>query len=712
MKKVLCAALGLFLFSGVAFTQWKTMGPGGGGSTYIPTISSHSNDILTVSCDMGAYYITENGGKNWEMINLHSHVYLSVFDPIEPKVVYAGSDALYRSDDLGKTWKTVLSKEKLADAMPLMLAIDPENNNVLFLAVGKREVIEDENVFGELLISTDKGIKWTKIGDGLPVGSSIGGIYIDRNSDASKRIVYIGTTKGVYVSADNGMSFAQSPIGLPGENVTMLSGGTNSEKTSVYVVIPDKGVYKTEDNGNSWTKTDAPEAGYSRLTVANNNPDIAYLSTDEDIMKTVDGGASWEGVMYDYNSTDGWIKYSFSSGWGWHFGPIKGLYVSAADSNAVGFTTSGGTFLTVDGGTNWNAVYSISKGKNKWSGSGLEETTSYSVHFDPKNSKTMYLTYTDIGLWKSIDGGESWEFLVKNAPVAGSGNIFWIEIDPDNTNMLYAVASSMHDIPEEWTLKRDLANVKGGLIISKDGGKSWSRADGGLPEAGFTSVFLDPSSPPKARTLFVTMLGKGVYKSVDGGKKWTEANTGLTGSKNAWRIIKSGKKLYLVVLPNIQKRPGTPGAVYVSADNGAKWEKVNKSLEIAYPTDVAVHPLNPDIIYISAYYGYAVLYDGKEYLGGVYRSVDGGKNWKRMVDKNYFYGLTVDNRMPDLVYAGYCEDNDVPSASGYFVSKNKGETWENITDVPFRNTHRVIIDPKDINKLYITTFGGGVIVNK
>ena len=375
--------------------------------------------------------------------------------------------------------------------------------------------------------------------------------------------------------------------------------------------------------------------------------------------------------------------------------------------------TDGGIFLTVDGGKNWKSVYSEEQTKGYWNGHGLEVTTTYGVHVNPKNKDIMYISYTDIGLFKSMDGGKSWKYIAGGMPNKGYGNIFWLEIDPENTNRLYAVTSKTHDMPEDWTFKKDVTTYLGGFSISEDGGETWKKSMNGLPENAMTCVLMDPASSPKSRVLYVTVMGRGVYKSVDGGNKWVAANKGLGPNLNAWRMIYSKGKLYLIVAADLRNKPNCIGAaLYSSSDKANTWQKVSIKPEFHYLLDVAVHPTNPDTIYVCGYYGYPELFNKVEHPGGVWRSDDAGKTWKQILDKKYVHGITVDERAPDMIYACYNEDNDQPSDSGVYVSKDKGEKWENIKDFPFRGTHRVIVHPDDINHLYVTTFGGGVLTNK
>jgi hypothetical protein len=86
---------------------WKVIGPGGGGTTASPTISPNDPKLVVLRCDMSGAYITHDGGNSWRMFNLRTGLASFAFDPNNPKRIYAGGAALWRSDDTGATWSMV-----------------------------------------------------------------------------------------------------------------------------------------------------------------------------------------------------------------------------------------------------------------------------------------------------------------------------------------------------------------------------------------------------------------------------------------------------------------------------------------------------------------------------------------------------------------------------------------------------------------------------
>src|SRR5215218_2162676 len=90
---------------GSVHTRWEVLGPGGGGTMRKPTISPHDPRRVLVGCDMTGAYLTEDAGASWRMFNLGTDVSSFAFDPSNPDAIYAGTTALWKSVDRGRTWR-------------------------------------------------------------------------------------------------------------------------------------------------------------------------------------------------------------------------------------------------------------------------------------------------------------------------------------------------------------------------------------------------------------------------------------------------------------------------------------------------------------------------------------------------------------------------------------------------------------------------------
>ena len=126
---------------------------------------------------------------------------------------------------------------------------------------------------------------------------------------------------------------------------------------------------------------------------------------------------------------------------------------------------------------------------------------------------------------------------------------YWVAFDPDRAGVMWGAFSGTHDLPRPkmWRT-RDPATYRGGVGVSRDGGRSWSPAKG-LPAGAVTHVLVDPRSPVQSRTVYACLFGRGVFKSSDDGVTWSAKNEGLAGPQPfAWRVTLSPNgRLYLVV---------------------------------------------------------------------------------------------------------------------------------------------------------------------
>jgi len=91
--------------------QWEKLGPGGGGSTFIPTFAFENPERFLVRCDMTGSYLTNDGGNSYQQINFAGGASCYAFDPNEPKTIYVGTALLYRSTNGGKTWELFFPKK-------------------------------------------------------------------------------------------------------------------------------------------------------------------------------------------------------------------------------------------------------------------------------------------------------------------------------------------------------------------------------------------------------------------------------------------------------------------------------------------------------------------------------------------------------------------------------------------------------------------------
>jgi photosystem II stability/assembly factor-like uncharacterized protein len=702
---------------------FRVIGPGGGGAMFNPTISPHDPNTVLVSCDMTGSYITHDGGRSWRMFNLRGVVNFFVFDPLDPKTMYAHATGLWRSTDGGENWNLVYpspsavkgvklnsdhsDEQILSDPDPLnaiaALAIDPSNSKILYAAAGTKES-------PALFVSRDYGKSWQKQ---VSLPDVPRWLWVDPHSAADNRILFLASAHAIAVTNPSGVRGFPLPA-----SVTDVSLGFGSGEQPTIYATSEQGVFVSNDGGANWSKSDLPGEGAKVRVIATSlrHPETAYVSYDHltldgkrwlGVAKSTNSGADWQLVWKEsdkaaQNVHDAWITERFGPGWGEN--PLN-LTVAQQDSNLAYGTDLGRTMRTSDGGATWAALYSRKVDHAGWTSTGLDVTNSYGIHFDPFDPKRQFITYTDIGLFRSEDGGVSWTSSTAGVPSEWLNTTYWIVFDPKVRGRMWSVNSYTHDLPRPKMWRHDsVLNYRGGVCRSEDGGRVWTKSNSGMDETAATHILLDPTSPVDARVLYVSGFGRGIYKSSDGGRSWALKNTGISQEQPfAWRLARSSNgTLYVVVARRSEDGSignAGDGALYRSTDGAEQWQPVALPEGTNGPNGLAVDPRSPDRLYLAAWarangeHG-----DG----GGIFLSDDGGRNWKQVLNKDrHIYDVTVDPKDPDVLYAAGFE-------SSAWRSADRGLHWTRIPGFNFKWGQRVIPDPLRHNGIYITTFGGSV----
>ncbi len=320
------------------------------------------------------------------------------------------------------------------------------------------------------------------------------------------------------------------------------------------------------------------------------------------------------------------------------------------------------------------------------------------IAIDPSNPKNVWVGTGEVwvrnsvsvgdGIYKSSDAGETWTHM----GLPASERIADIIIHPDNSDVVY-VAVMGH----LWN-----ANEERGVYKTVDGGKTWERIFYLDADTGCSDLAVDPQNPD---VLYAAMWsyrrrpwdfdsgfsgGSGLFKSTDGGKTWNKAQNGLPGEKLGRLAIavapSNGQVIYLSVECKSKDKKG----LYLSTDAGASWNKVNNEFNTTvrpfYFSSLTVDPKNDSIVMkcglqaiISEDRGnrfrsidgtvhsdiHDILIDPNNTKhvilatdGGVYESFDRGYTFKMWMNLplSQFYHVSVDDEQPYNVYGGL-QDN-------------------------------------------------------
>lgn len=288
--------------------------------------------------------------------------------------------------------------------------------------------------------------------------------------------------------------------------------GVRTQPNVFYMGATGGGVWKTEDYGTSWHNVSdgyftTPSIGAIR--VAQNDPNIIYVGTGSDglrsnvitgkgVYKSVDAGKSWKHIGLDKTGHIGAVEIHPAN---------HNVAFVAAIGNAFAPNPERGVFRTKDGGKSWEKVLFIS-----------EQTGAADLEFMPSNPDIIYATVwraerkpwtiisggAEQGIYKSVDGGDTWTKIEQGLPSGTVGKID-LAVSPANPSLLYALVEAPAG--------------EGGLYRSDDQGESFVHVsdDKNLTIRPFyySNIDVDPQD-----TDVVYVMATPYLKSTDGGKTW------------------------------------------------------------------------------------------------------------------------------------------------------------------------------------------------
>lgn len=406
--------------------------------------------------------------------------------------------------------------------------------------------------------------------------------------------------------------------------------GIPTQPNVFYVGVNNGGVWKTDDYGRTWNPIfdDAPTGSVGDIAVSPSNPDILYVGSGEGlhrpdlgvgdgIFKSTDGGKTWKHVgLGDVQQVGRLIV---------HPNNPDIVYVAGL-GHPYGANEQRGVFRTTDGGKTWDKLLYIN-----------HNTGAIQVEFDPNNPQIIYadmwehqegpwenaaFSGPNSGLYKSVDGGKTWNKLTNGLPGAEQslGRI-GIGIAPSNSNIIYATVD---------------ARQNGGIYKSEDAGESWKliQTDRRLWGRGgdFAEIKVHPKNPDR---VYVGNVAS--YTSWDGGKTW-QSLKGAPGGDDYHRIWINP------INPDIMLFVADQGAV-VTVNAGRTWSSWYNQ-----PTSQLYHVKTDNA------FPYWV-YGGQQESGaiGVASRGNGGqisfREFMGVGSDEYAY-VAPDPKNPDIIYGG------------------------------------------------------------
>lgn len=346
-----------------------------------------------------------------------------------PEIIYVGtaSGGLWKSSTAGTTWEAVFDEAPVQSIGAL--CIDPSNPDVIWAGTGEGNPRNSVSSGGGIFKSIDGGKNWTLMG-------------LEATKAIHRIIVHPHNSDVVWVAA-HGAPWGPSL---------------------------DRGVFKTEDGGRTWTKVlySNELSGCAEMIADPVNPNKLFAALYEHERKpwTFQSGGEGSGLYLSYDGGENWKELSGKKGLPEKpYGRI-GLANSAANPQMVYALIESkktGLYKSTDGGENWSLVATENIGNRPFYYA--------EIHGHPGNENTLFNLYSLLS--KSIDGGKNFEVILPYSGVHPDHHAFYIH--PDDHRFM-------------------INGNDGGLNISRDGGSTWQYITN-LPVGQFYHIDFDLQVP-------------------------------------------------------------------------------------------------------------------------------------------------------------------------------------------------------------------------
>lgn len=344
---------------------------------------------------------------------------------------------------------------------------------------------------------------------------------------------------------------------------------------------------------------------------------------------------------------------------------------------------SGGVWKSINGGLSWQHVFA------KESTFAIGDVT-----VDPNNGETVWvgtgeahlggMSYDGTGVFKSINGGQTW----RNMGLHDSARISKVIVHPTESDVVYVGAiGSMR-----------ASGGERGVYKSEDGGENWQQSLFAGEKVAIIDLVMDPFEPQRLWAACWDRGGKGrsgVFRTEDGGENWERLGGGLLQGKDVGRVAiaaAASKQGVLYTLMVDHSPPGNGrydvgGALFRSNDGGDSWQRTSEEYVDTYIgwdfCDVMVSPDREDEVYIC---GLRLMV-----------SRDGGKSFERGGEKVFrllehpgkgmhldMHDLWIDPGNPDRLLLG--------TDGGLYVSMDRAQSWLHLNNLPIAEFYTVYLD--------------------
>ena len=420
-------------------------------------------------------YKSTDGGENWKLLEeatgdpSEGGVYINEYNDSEIYSVF--SRETFVSKDAGLSSDEFLNTKEhpIIPDVGVEIITFGESESEVFMA-GLQGVYR----------TYDNGQTWIETNTGF-VGSEVVDIVT-----ALDGTMYATTYNlGIFKSIDGGKNWGFASFGIKSWYGMQLA--THPEDADTVFTTTSGGVYKSTNAGESWRVIggsdlcDDEEAGgnchYHGIIIEKEAPfkvlvgsgGDQYSKEDVGLTGSEDNGESWR------KSDDGFVRDVH----------VSKLIIDPNNNNVFYATTQGATEYTDKVGDGAGVFKSNDRG-NSWTqiNNGLDSLETNILTVDPNDSETLYLGTDDDGVYKSTDGGESWKKLTVSS-LSKSFGVGDIIVDPQNSNNIYIGTVDYFRLSESRGVLGDF-----GVYKSTDGGATWEEFNVGLNHLGVFSLEL------------------------------------------------------------------------------------------------------------------------------------------------------------------------------------------------------------------------------